>query len=181
MKDCEEGTTFNDYCYKIIKQSNWFDAIDQCKSHGGSLVALNSQEKTKFLSGNFANVSSFWLHDLGLFSYGSVVWSNGSHSNVSRNMIFEKKNYTFANVSGNVTHYGNSTPNETLEMDGDMFGNGSDTPDNNVHLEESFWCPVFNKEHILGMNCSSLVVGVCEMPGKRRGVRKEVLRKVNVG
>ena len=166
MKDCAEGKAFDNFCYKIIEQSNWFDAIDECKSNGGSLITLNSPEKAKFLAGSFANMSLFWLHDLGLFSYASVSWSN---RNSSRNTTFENKNYISANISVNVTHDRYGAHNGTLEMNHLMFGNvsGNGSSEKIVHLEGSFLCPVFSKEDVLEMNCSSHLFGVCEIPGER--------------
>ena len=166
VNNCDGGTTFNNTCYKEVKQSNWFDAIDQCKSLGGSLVTLNSLEEAKFIIGNFTNMSLFWLHDLGQFSYGSVVWSGGSLGNSSRNRTFETKEYMFTNVSPNAT-YGNATLNSS------MFSNvpGNGTSEIMIPVEGSFLCPVFSKEDLLEMNCSDRLFGVCEIPGEGRGER----------
>jgi hypothetical protein len=170
VTDCEGGTTFNNSCYKIVKQSNWFDAIDQCKSLGGSLVTINSLEEAKFISGNFTNMSLIWLGDIGQFSYGSMIWTNEGHGNVSRNETFGMKGYMPANLLLNAT-YGNATLNGTSEMNSYMFGNvsGSGTSKKMARQEGLFLCPVFSKEYLLGMNCSDRLFGVCEIPGEREG------------
>ncbi|CAB4002890.1 Hypothetical predicted protein, partial [Paramuricea clavata] len=157
VKDCEGGTTFNNSCYKIVKKrSNWFDAIDQCKSLGGSLVTINSLQEAKFITANFTNMSLIWLGDIGQFSYGSMAWTNESHGNVSRNETFEKNGYMYANLSLNAT-YGNTTLKGTLKHE---------TSQLMTRQEESFLCPVFSKEYILGVNCSYLLFTICEIPGE---------------
>ena len=166
--------TYNNTCYKIVNQSNWFDAIDLCKSLGGSLATLSSLEEAKFIKENFTKLSLIWLHDLGQFSYGSLIWSSDGHGNISRNDSFENKKYAFDNASLNAT-YGNATLNGTLEMNSDMSGNapGNITSEKMVYLKRSFLCPVFNKEYVQVMKCSTRLFGVCEIPGETVKVGRE--------
>ena len=170
VKDCDGGTLFNNSCYEMVKSSNWFDAVDQCKSLGGNLVSISSQDEAKFITGNVTNVSSiFWLQDTGHFSYGELVLDfSGDGNNSSFNGTLQTIVDFYVNISGNASA-GNATTNGTLGRErfllGDVSGNG--TSSKIVRQDASFFCPVFNKGYIVGSNCSAHQLGVCELPGTR--------------
>ena len=169
VKDCDGRTLFNNSCYEMVRPSNWFDTVDQCKSLGGNLVSISSRDEAKLITGNITNVSSiFWLQDTGHFSYGELVLNFSSHGNRSFNGTLQTILDLYMNISGNASA-GNATTNGTLGRErfllGDVSGNG--TSSKIVRRDASFWCPVFNKGYIVGSNCSAHLLGVCELPGTR--------------
>ena len=165
---CEGKTSFNNSCYQVVKPANWFDAVDQCKSLGGTLVSLSSSDEVKLIIGNITNASPFWLYDTGQFSFGELFFKNSSYSNSSFNGTFQ----TIMDLYGNILHnasVGNTTTNGTLEMKTFNLSNvsGNGTSRKIIHQDGSFLCPVYNEGYIVGANCSGHLPGVCELPGMK--------------
>lgn len=156
MKDCVDGTFLNGSCYKIVNQSNWFDAVDQCKYLGGNLVSKSNLKQVQDFSRN-TNMPLFWLYD---------DWSVFSSSQNYRSVLLSgsTKKVMYNNVSRNGS-YGD-LPNETWP--GNMSGNSpvDETFRGMIDGEGSFLCPAFYRERIVGVNCSKMLLGVCDIPGK---------------
>ena len=113
-----------------------------------------------------------WLHNFDLSFYGSAVWRNGSS---------EKRNYVFRNFSLGATD-SSPTLKRTLGLNSSTLFNvsGNATLKTMPRFERSFWCPVFSKTNLLGLNCSSRLFGVCKMRtkgGKGRGKKGRGCRR----
>lgn len=171
MTDCEGESKFNNSCYKNVKLSNWFDAVDQCKSLGGSLPTINSLEEVNFFTGNFMNQSLFWLQDLGQFSYGLLSPSADRGHNVSLNETSESQvisqNETSATKTVNLKEEPKSnrtSSNKAVSL--------SEASEWHIAQEKPRLCPAFHNGRIFAVNCSTRQYSLCEIPGERMVGRK---------
>ena len=163
VKDCQNGTMLNNVCYyRIAKNSNLFDAIDQCKFLGGNLISKSSLSEVRSITERFKNIAPFWVSDIIQFSKRCLVVDSTDHRNTYRNGTRNSKMYGGLLFNG-------SYSNASLDRLSGMIGiNGNETV---TKMEGSFLCAAFKNDCLIEINCSSPLLAVCKIPGKneRRG------------
>ena len=163
MKDCQNGTMFNNSCYyKTVKHYNWFDAMDQCKYLGGNLISKNILHEAESINDSFLNIAPFWVHNIAQFSERRPVVNNTDHGSIH------------SNGTKNIKMYGGLLFNGTYSnasQDGPSVMNDVDESETSGKMERSLLCTAFNGDDLIEVNCSNLLLAVCEIPGKdeRRG------------
>ncbi|XP_077993134.1 macrophage mannose receptor 1-like [Glandiceps talaboti] len=80
--DCGTGWYSQSYsCYRFVSDSaSWSTAESQCKSYGGSLIAINDNIEQSFVSSKlaaFTGSSWYWIGLTDLSQAGQFTWSDG--------------------------------------------------------------------------------------------------------